>query len=188
MVLFCLLVVGGIGIYGLFWVNNHLYSDEPLAITVPVIDSVHAAKLLKFLPLRSFIAGQGSQKDIDIHLNGEEANWLGNHMADKRRPGARVKINLGDDRLSVKYTRKAGNKKNINVMLDARMSVSKSITRVNLERLQIGDYLVPPTFLGELNYLVEVFIDRGLLLSGGGLAQLSELKFKDDSVDILIRK
>jgi len=188
MVLACLLMVVGAGIYGLFWVNRHLYTDQPIAISAPEIDAVAKAKLLKLFPLRNFFSAQSRKSSVEISLSQSETDWAANHFLAEKRPEARIKLALGENRLSVKYTQKITEKKHFNLMLDSGLAAEKGNIRVNLERLQIGDFLVPITALGQFNYLVEVYLSRGFRISGDGTVKISDLKLNDNQIMLVFTK
>lgn len=188
MVMVCLLAVAGAGIYGLFWVNRHLYSDQPIPISAPAINSDQKARLLRFFPLRNFFSAQSRKSSVEISLNQLESDWAASHFLAEKKPGASVKLALGEDRLGLKYSQKISETKYLNLMLDTGLVAEKGNIRVNLERLQVGDFLVPVTLLGQFNYLVELYLSRGFRVSENGIVKISDLKLDDDRVKIVFFK
>jgi len=187
VILFLLLVAVVGGIYALFWANSHLYVDQPMELQTPELDPGQRARLLKLFPARNLFTASGSPKTVELKLNQQETNWAANYMLSRNATPAKVSLKLGEDRLSLKYSRKSG-LKYLNVMMDAGLAVEKENVRVNVERIQVGDYLVPTSFLGELNYLAELYLESGIRLSGDGTVMLDELKINDNSLLLSLRK
>jgi hypothetical protein len=188
IIMVCLLAVVGAGIYGLFWANQHLYSAQPLETAYPNLDPAVKARLLKLFPLRSFFSGQSKKSSVDLDLSRAEADFVANHVLSEKKPDAHVSLGFGDDRLSIKYCQKITPKKYVNLMLDTGLIAEKGNFRVNLERLQVGDFLTPVTLLGQLNYLVELYLSRGFGVSGDGTVKISDLKLKDDHIKLVFVK
>jgi hypothetical protein len=188
MVMVCLLAITGAGIYGLFWVNRHLYTEQPIAIVTPEIDALQKAKLIKLFPLKSFFSAQSKKSSVEVSLSQAEADWVANHYLSEKKPEAKIKLAMGENRLSVKYCQKITEKKFFNLMLDTGLVAEKGNFRVNLERLQVGDYLVPVTFLGQFNYLVELYLSRGFGISGDGTVRISDLNLKDNLIKLVFVK
>lgn len=113
---------------------------------------------------------------------------MANYVLSRRGTPAKIAIQLGDDRVSAKYCQRISDRKYLNIMFDTGLVVEKENTRVSLERLQIGDRLVPTTMLGQLNYLVELYIDKGFRISGDGFVKISDLRITDNSLEATLVK
>jgi len=183
-----LLLIVGAGIYGLFWANRHLYLDQPLEIRVPQLDPGQKARLVKLFPLRHFFVENSKSQTAKIELNPEEANWVANYVLTRRQTPARVALKLGENRVTAKYSQKISAQKCLNVMLDTGLEVENENARINIERLQVGDFLVPTTLLGQINYLVELYLERGFRISGNGVVKISKLQLRDTQLEIILAK
>jgi len=188
LILFCLLITVGAGIYGLFWANRHLYLDQPLAIQVSELDPGQKARLVKLFPLRQFFSENSSNQTAEIKLSPEEANWLANYILTRKQTPAQVWLKPGENRVTAKYSQKISSQKYLNIMLDAVLEMQNNNARVSLERLQVGDCLVPTTLLGQLNYLAELYLERGFRISGNGVINISRLELRDTRIRIVIHK
>jgi hypothetical protein len=188
LITFCLAMVVAAGIYGLFWVDRHVYVDQAIPIQVPHLDAGREAKLVKLFPLRNLFAAESKTNTARVRLNEEESNWVANYILSRRGSTAKILLKLGDDRITAKYSQRISDRKYLNVMLDAGLAVKKENTRVNLERLQIGDRLVPATFLGQFNYLVELYIEKGFRISGDGIVKIGDLRIGDDKLEATLVK
>jgi len=183
-ILVCLLAVAGLGIYALFFINRHFYVNEPINIQVPEPSSADKAKLLRLIPVRKLLPGE-SEAGIAIKLSEDEFNWLANYFLRPRRPNAKVSLKFGQARVSVHYSQKLEGNKYLNIMLDSGLAAKNGDFRVSMESLQIGDWLVPLTLLGQINYLAELYLERGLRIFGIQVLKVEDLRLTADQIEVV---
>jgi len=188
VVLFFLLAIALAGMAGFFWTERHFYLEQALPLPAPELDLPHQAKLLKLLPLRDFVKGEAPGSSLKISLTEPEANWLLNYYLSTEKPGARAELQLEENRITGKYSRELNKRKYQNIMFDASLDYQNCEIQVELERLQIGDFLVPATFLGQLGYLLESYLEREFCSAQDRGFAINEIKVKPDSVQLLLLK
>jgi len=188
VILFFLLAAAAAGIFGFIWIERHLYTSSGMALSVPELDLPHQAKLLKLLPLNTFLSENSQLPRVKVALNEKEANWLLNHYFLEENSGARAEVKLEQDRLTCKYSRRINERKYLNLMADATINYHNCSVQIGMERLQLGDYLFPPTVLGELGYLAEYYAEKQFCVPGSRGFILSELELKPDTLEALFVK
>jgi hypothetical protein len=183
-ILICLLIVTGMGIYTLYFINHHFYLNQPMDIKVPELSSTDTAKLLRLVPVGKLVPGV-SEPGLDIKLSADEFNWLANYFLQAHRPDARISMDFEDAWVTVKYSRKLAGNKYLNVIMDAGLAAQNGEFQVSMERLKIGDWFVPATLLGQVNQLAELSLDRGLNIFGIQLLKVDSLRLTADQLEIV---
>jgi len=187
LVFFLLALVAG-GILSIIWVERHLYVGQGIPINVPELDIPHQAKLIKLLPLNSFLKSDRTNSSIKVGLTEKETNWLLNYYLSKKRPGSKAELRLMQDRISGKYTRELNPRKHQNLVFDADINYQNCLIQIDLERVQIGDYLVPTTVLGQLSSLIEYYLETHYCSANGQGIKIQDLKVKPDYLQLLLVK
>lgn len=189
IVLFLLVAAGASGIVGFLWTERHLFAAEPLPMPAPELDLPHQSRLIKLLPLSDFIKENRSLPSRQLDLTETETNWLLNYYFSREKPGNKIELKLEQNRITGKYSRKLNERKYQNLRFDATVQYQNCIIQVDLERLQLGDYLVPTTVLGQLGYLAEFYLQKQYCSPHARGFTINDLQVRPDSVQLtLVRK
>ena len=173
--LFLLGVTGSL-IYGLFWIERHLYLDEQIPIELVELDIAEQTRLLRLVPLKQILSKEAGKDSLRAKLNEKEANWLLNRALAEQFPDAKAQIKFMDGVLGIKFSQRVNPEKFLNIMLDAEINAEKGDFQVKTQRLQLGDYVLPNSVLGQLNYLLELYLERGIKLKEGQVIKILDFK------------
>jgi|GEM_PF-2324263 len=171
-----LLVVAGSLIYGLFWIERHLYLTEPIPIELVELDVAEEARLLRLVPLKQILSKEGGKDSFSAKVNEKEANWLLNRALAEQFPEAKAQIKFMDGVLALKFSQKVNSERFFNIMLDAEINAEKANFQIITQRIQIGDYVFSNSVLGQLNYLFELYLEHGIKLKQGPMIKITEFK------------
>ncbi len=182
-----LAVVGGF-IGGLLWIDKNCFVSTPLVISVPKLDLYQQAQLTsQLLPLKNLIEGKSKKKRVKIKLSEEQTNWLVNRLLERERLDAQVKLTFDSGRARVRFTKKITDKKFLNILLSSSFTIENGDVQLGIDQLQIGDFIFPPTLLGQISYLLERYIDQQLS-SKNPSVKIETLELKKDKIIIEAQK
>ena len=188
LILFLMLAVVGGFIGGLLWIDKNCFVSTPLVISVPKLDLYQQAQLTsQLLPLKNLIEGKSKKKRVKIKLSAEQTNWLVNRLLERERLDAQVKLTFDSGRARVRFTKKITDKKFLNILLSSSFTIENGDVQLGIDQLQIGDFIFPPTLLGQISYLLERYIDQQLS-SKNPSVKIETLELKKDKIIIEAQK
>jgi len=188
LILFLMLAVVGGFIGGLLWIDKNCFVSTPLVISVPKLDLYQQAQLTsQLLPLKNLIEGKSKKKRVKIKLSEEQTNWLVNRLLERERLDAQVKLTFDSGRARVRFTKKITDKKFLNILLSSSFTIENGDVQLGIDQLQIGDFIFPPTLLGQISYLLERYIDQQLS-SKNPSVKIETLELKKDKIIIEAQK